>query len=64
MNTLQYELISNQAVAACGAAYFLALILNIAWWAATRREHASARSGDVRRSGRHWVTASPGESGA
>ena len=42
MGTLQYEVLSNQTVALCGAAYFVALLLNIAWWAATRREDQSA----------------------
>ncbi|RNL81187.1 c-type cytochrome biogenesis protein CcsB [Nocardioides marmorisolisilvae] len=33
----QFEVLSNQAIAICGAAYFVALLLHLAEWAAGRR---------------------------
>ncbi|MCW2819666.1 MAG: cytochrome c assembly protein [Marmoricola sp.] len=38
----QFELLSNQAVAACGAVYFLAVLAHLAQWAAARRVEPAA----------------------
>ncbi|GAB3661026.1 c-type cytochrome biogenesis protein CcsB [Nocardioides korecus] len=47
----QFELLSNQAVAACGVVYFLAVLAHLAQWAAARRvEPAVDRSSVAARS--------------
>ncbi|MCZ4498581.1 MAG: ccsB [Marmoricola sp.] len=42
MSHAQFELLSNQALAVCGALYFVALLAHVAEWAAGRRVPATA----------------------
>ena len=45
MSHAQFELLSNQAVAVCAAAYFLALLAHLMEWAAARSVPEVRRSG-------------------
>ena len=45
----QYELLSNQAVAACAVVYFLAVLAHLAEWAAGRKVEVPVAETVVRR---------------
>ena len=44
----QFEVLSNQAVAACAVVYFLAVLAHLAQWASARRIEPAEADGSVR----------------
>jgi cytochrome c-type biogenesis protein CcsB len=59
----QFEVLSNQAVAVCGVAYFLALLAHLAEWASARSAVATVGAAQTQGSGSDTLTiAEPGSS--